>query len=195
MLVEGPVVRGEQLAVGDAGLVLAAGAGQGEQVAEGVLGAGCLGTQGEQALGVVRQPLGVGVAVLHDQPRDPLGVPLGEPEADRRSEVEDVHHEPPQSELLDEALGDVGEPVEGVGEAVRGLRVAEAGVVRSDQPVSGAEGVDEAAKLVRGRGKAVQEQQDRRVGALGERLAVEDADAVDVDVAVGGAADRGDGHL
>nr|WP_218020286.1 ABATE domain-containing protein [Nocardia sienata] len=37
---------------------------------------------------------------MHDQPPDPFRVALGEPEADRSAEVEDIHGETAQAELL-----------------------------------------------------------------------------------------------
>ncbi|OLT32368.1 hypothetical protein BJF79_36275 [Actinomadura sp. CNU-125] len=194
MLVEGPAVRGDQLGVGDAGLVLAARAGKREQVADRLLRSGMLGAQADEVAGGGREALGVDVAVLDDQARDPLRVPFGDPEPDGRAEVEHVHHEPGEAEFADEPLDDPGEPVEREREVVRCLGAAEPGVVGGDEPVAGAEHVDEAPELV-GRGReTVQEEHGGRVRPLGERLAVEDAHAVDVEVAVDDAGDRRQHH-
>ena len=91
-----------------------------------------------------------------------------------------------EPQLLDEALGHLGEGVEGVGEARRDLGVPEAGVVGGYQVVVGAEGVDEPAELVRRRREAVQQQQ--RGLLAGPGFSIEDPDGarvhVDVEVAV-----------
>jgi len=152
------------------------------------------GAQRDQLAGRVGQPLGVGVAVLHDQAADALGAAFGEAEADRGAEVEHVHHEPGEADPVGEAVDHVGEPVEGEGEAVGRLGVAEARVVGGDDAVAVAEHVDETAELVRGGREAVQEQQHGRVRPVRHGFAVEDAHAVDLDVAVDGAGERRNRH-
>ncbi len=108
----------------------------------------------------------------------------GQSQADGGAEVEDVEREAVEAEGEAEALDHVGEGVEAVREAVGcgAVAAAEARVVGGYQAVAGAERVEQPGVLVRGGGEAVQQQEDGGVGRAG--LAVEDAQTVDVGVAV-----------
>ncbi len=114
----------------------------------------------------------------------------GEPQADGGAEVEDVEGEAVEAEGQAEALDDVGQGVEAVAEVLGcgAFAVAEAGVVGGDQPVAGAERVEEPPELVGGGRESVQQQEHGGVGRSG--LPVEDAQAVDIDVAVMDVRDR-----
>ena len=54
----------------------------------------------------------IGVAVLRDNSRDPLGVAEGEPEPCRRTVIKDVDREPIEADDFGEALDDAGDVVE-----------------------------------------------------------------------------------
>jgi hypothetical protein len=51
----------------------------------------------------------IGVAVLRDNGRDPLGVEDGEPEPCRRTVIKDVYREPIEADDFTEALDDAGD--------------------------------------------------------------------------------------
>ncbi|MGH8072012.1 MAG: hypothetical protein ACRERE_43630 [Candidatus Entotheonellia bacterium] len=69
----------------------------------------------------------------------------------------------------------------------------EAGIVRGDQPIPAAEGIDEPSELVRGRRKPVQQQHRRRVRRAG--LAVEHPNPIHRDEPMGHPRDVQPFHL
>ena len=103
----------------------------------------------------------------------------GQPPADRSAVVHHVHRVAGDAELLEEAVDEFAEAVEGVGErrAIRHVALAVAGVVRSDHVVAIRERGDQVAEHMRGCRKAVQQQHHGRI--LRPRLTIEDLDPID----------------
>ena len=136
----------------------------------------------ERAAGVPQRSEAVlmGDRVLHDHRPHPGGVRGRQTEADRAAVVLHEKGVAAEAELLGEAPDDLGQVVEGVGEAGRvgGIAVPEARVVRRDQ----VEGVGQPGQQrfphPRGGREAVQQQDGRPVGRA--RLTVEDRHPVDV---------------
>jgi hypothetical protein len=118
--------------------------------------------------------------VLHDHRPHPGGVRGCQPEPDRAAVVLHEQGVAAEAELLGEASDDLGQVIEGVGEAGRvgGVAVAEARVVRRDQ----VEGVGQPGQQrfphSRGGREPVQQQDGGRVRRPG--LAVEDRHPVHV---------------
>ena len=110
----------------------------------------------------------------------------GEPEAGRRAIVEDIDGEAFEADHLGEAVDDVGDMVEGVGEVAprRHVRLAEARQVGRDDVEAIGQERDEVAEHVARAREAVQQQQLRRVGGAG--LAIEDLEAVHIGGAISG---------
>ena len=81
------------------------------------------------------QPVIVGDGVLHDQCLDPVGVRQRQPEPDRSAVVLQEQHVARETELSAEAVDDLGEVIERVGEGsgVWGVAVPKPGIVRRDQ--------------------------------------------------------------
>ena len=73
------------------------------------------------------QPLFVGVAVLHDEARDALGMLQRQSPADGRPVIHDVHGVALDAELIEQAVDEFGEAVERVSElrAVRHVALAD----------------------------------------------------------------------
>ena len=137
------------------------------------------------------EPFLIGVAVLHDEGGDALGMLEREPVADRRAVIHEIDRIVLDAELRQQAVDDVGVVAERVGERLvigRGA-LAEARIVRRDDMVAIRERRDQIAEHVRRGRKAVQQQHGRRVGGSG--FAVEDIDAVDLDGAIVDDRDRG----
>ncbi len=133
------------------------------------------------------EPLEVGVAVLGDDGRHPLGMTHGEPESGGGAVVEDVQRVACQSHGLDEAFDHPGKTIEAVieGLAPGRRRVAEAREIGGDDAVAIGQEWDQIAEHVRGGREAVQQEEDRRIART--RLPVEDADIADL---LGAVADR-----
>ena len=136
----------------------------------------------ERPAGVPQRAQAVGVRdrVLHDHRPDPGRVRGRQPEADRAAVVLHEQGVPAQAELLGEAPDDLGQVIEGVGEAGRAGRVAvaETRVVRRDEvELVGQPGQQRLPHPRRGR-EAVEQQDSGPVGRA--RLAVEDRHPVDV---------------
>ena len=127
------------------------------------------------------EPLDIGVAVLGDDRGHPLGMRHRQAQAGRRAVVENIQGVAAQAERVGEAIDELGESVERIGElsARRGFRVAEAGEVGRDHAVAIGEPGDQVAEHVRRGRKAVQQEQDRRVGGPGR--AIEDVDVAHSD--------------
>jgi hypothetical protein len=163
-----------------ADVTLPGGGGREEVLAQRRLVGGAV--RPERAAGVPQraEPVGVRDRVLHDHRPHAGGVLGRQPEADRAAVVLHEQGVAAQAELLGEALDDLGQVIEGVGEDGRigGVAVPEARVVRGDQ----VEGVGQPGQQrfphPRGGREAVQEQDRRPVGRA--RLAVEDRHPVDV---------------
>src|SRR5208282_1349992 len=79
----------------------------------------------------------IGVPVLRDQPRDPLGIAKRQPEPNRSTVIEDVDHEPFQTDLFDEVSNDLGQMVEGVlkGLMIRRIGKSKAGKIRGNNVI------------------------------------------------------------
>src|SRR3954468_19136518 len=181
VLVERPEVRVEALGVGDALDVLSARRLKPEEGARCRFGGLAILPVGRQAAEVRTDPRLVRVAVLDDQRVDALWVTRRQAESDWRAEVEHVQPVVIQVEGVDEAVDDVGEPVE-CRRALERLGVAEAGVVGRDEVEAIREAVDQLLVLGRGSREPVQQEQRRRSRIAG--LAVEHLDAIDVDCAI-----------
>ena len=122
----------------------------------------------------------VGVRVLDHLPLEPVRVTADDAVADRAAVVLVVEPERVEARLDEQALDDLGEPVERVLEVVGHVGVAEARVVGREHVEAVGERRDQVAELVRGGGEAAEQQQlgVRRVAGL----AVEDGEPVDLDV-------------
>jgi hypothetical protein len=136
----------------------------------------------ERAAGVPQRAEAAGVRhrVLHDHRPDPGRVRGRQPESDRAAVVLHEQGVAAQAELVGEAPDDLGQVIEGVGEAGRvgGVAVPETRVVRRDQ----VEGVGQPRQQRfphPGRGREAVQQQDRGP-VRRSRLAVEDRHPVDV---------------
>ena len=81
------------------------------------------------------QPVFVGDGILHDQRLDPVGVRQRQPEPDRSAVVLQEQDVARETELAGEAINDLGEVIERVGEAGGVWRVAvpKPGIIRRDQ--------------------------------------------------------------
>jgi hypothetical protein len=88
MVVEGPPVGRDGLPIPGSVQVLVACRGEGQEFADLGLGSFVLGAQRDEVARHRTEAGFVCVGVLDDQPRDPLGMPGGQPETDGRSEVE-----------------------------------------------------------------------------------------------------------
>ena len=93
------------------------------------------------------------------------------PEARRRAVVEDVDRKAIEADHLGEAVDDLGDVVEGVGElaARRHVGLAEAGQIGRDDVKAIGKKRDEVAEHVARAREAVQQQQRRRVRAARPR--------------------------
>jgi len=118
--------------------------------------------------------------VLHDHRPHAVGVRGRQPEPDRAAVVLHEQGVPAEAELIGEAPDDLGQVLEGVGEAGRvgGVAVAEARVVRRDQVEGVCQPGQQRLPHPRGGREAVQQQDGGSVGRA--RLAVEDRHPVDV---------------
>ena len=101
----------------------------------------------------------VGVRVLDHLPLEPVRVTADDAVADRSAVVLQVEPERVKPVSLEQALDDLGEPVERVVEAVGHVGVAEARVVGREDVEAVGERRDEVAELVRGGGEAAEQQQ------------------------------------
>jgi len=163
-----------------ADVALPGGGGREEVLAQRRLVGGAV--RPERAAGVPQraEPVGVRDRVLHDHRPHAGGVRGRQPEADRAAVVLHEQGVAAEAELLGEAPDDLGQVIEGVGEArpVGRVAVPETRVVRGDE----VEGVGQPGQQrfphPRGGREAVQEQDRRPVGRA--RLAVEDRHPVDV---------------
>ncbi len=72
------------------------GHGEGQPGEDLVLISVDLGAEAGEAAGHFRQSVVVGVGILHDQPGEPVRMPVGQAHPDRPTKVEDVCHEPGQ---------------------------------------------------------------------------------------------------
>src|SRR3954452_9235065 len=113
VLVERPEVRIEALWVSDALDVLSARRVEVKEGARCRFGGYAVLPVGRQGGEVRTYPYLVRVAVLDDQRVDALGVPRRQAQSDGRAEVEQVQPVVVQAEGVDEAVDDVGEPLEG----------------------------------------------------------------------------------
>src|SRR6267142_3077174 len=111
-------------------------------------------------------------------------MPNGEAEANRRTIVEDVDCETTEADHVGEAIDDIRDILERVGEgaARRHVGLPKRRQVGSDEVKPVRELRDEIAEHVAGGGKAVQQEDRWRV--LRPSLAVEDPDAVDIHLPV-----------
>jgi hypothetical protein len=136
----------------------------------------------ERATGVPQRAEAVLVRdrVLHDHRPDPGRVRGRQPESDRAAVVLHEQGVAAEAELVGEAPDDLGQVVEGVGEAGRVGRVAvaETRVVRGDEVEGVGQPRQQRFPHPRGGREAVQQQDGRPVGRA--RLAVEDRHPVDV---------------
>src|SRR5215472_11033161 len=128
----------------------------------------------------------ISIAILRNDSSDSLGVGQREPKPDGSSVVEDVNRMSINTEGLCEPVDDLGHVLKTVAElfAVRGVGKAEAWKIRRQQMVAVSQGWNEIAKHVRRSRKTVQQQDCRAI--LGAVLAIEDLEAVDDGVLVGG---------
>ena len=163
----GPGVRADQCLVGDAGQVLPPDRLDVERGADGGFGVRILFAlvvphRRPEALD---ETFVVAVAVLGDDRGDRLRVPQCEPPSDRGAVVLDVDRVAGQTELTEQARGEVGQRVEGVGELLDrgGIRQSEAEVIGRDHVVSVGQPRDQVAEHERAGGEPVQ--QDDRGGA------------------------------
>src|SRR5262249_57948007 len=92
----------------------------------------------------------IGVAILRDDGRDPLGVADGEPAACRRAVVKDIDREAAEADNLFEALDHASDVVERVAEffSRRHVGLTEPGKVRRDDMKSVGEQRDQVAEHV-----------------------------------------------
>ena len=107
-----------------------------------------------------------------------------QPPAHRRAVVHDVHRVTPHPELIEQAVDEFPEAIEGVSKpgAIRHVALAVARIIRRDDAVTIRKRRDQIAEHVRRRRKAVQEQHDRCLRGPG--FAIEDVHAVDLGGAV-----------
>ncbi len=119
--------------------------------------------QGADRVPEAFEALGIGVAVLHDDGRDPLGMGRGQAVADRRAVVLDVDGIALETELADEALDELCEVIEAVFERLDRRRVAaaEARIVRGDEVIAVGQQRDQLAEHVRGGRETVQQEDGR----------------------------------
>lgn len=110
----------------------------------------------------------------------------GDPETGRRAIVEDVDREALQADHLGEAIDDICDMVEGVGEVAGGrhVRLAEPRQVRRDDMEAVRQERNEIAEHMSRTREAVQQEQRWRFGWAG--LAIEDIQAVDFDGPISG---------
>ena len=101
----------------------------------------------------------VGVRVLDHLPLEPVRVAPDDAIADRAAVVLVVEPEGVEAGLLEQALDDLREPVEGVLEVVGHLGVAEARIVGREDVEAVGERRDQVAELMRGGGEAAEQQQ------------------------------------
>ena len=125
------------------------------------------------------QSLFIGVAVLHDESGDALGMFQRQSPAHRSAVVHDVHGVALDAELIEQAVDQLGEAVERVGEfgPVRHVALAVARIVGCDHVIAVGKGGDEVAEHVRRGRKSVQQQDDRRICRPG--LAIKDVHSID----------------
>lgn len=126
------------------------------------------------------ESIDVGVSILRDKGSDPIGMLESEAKAGRRAVVEDVDGELFQADLLGELTHDLGQMIEGVGEAlvIRRVGKAEAGQVGRDNVKIVREFRDQVAEHVARRGKAMKEKHCRCLKIA--RLTVEDFDTAHI---------------
>ena len=127
----------------------------------------------------IRQPLGVGDGVLHDQRVHALGVGQGETEPDRAAIVLQVEGVAVGPLLLQEVVDDLRQVVEGIQEHVRCRRgaTAEPWIVRRQQMEPVGQTWNQLAEHHR-RGRKPMQEDERRVLCVAG-LPVENAEAVD----------------
>jgi hypothetical protein len=177
----GPQVRVVPLREGAAADVALAGRSRREEVlAQRRLVGGPVGP--ERAAGVPQRAEAVLVRdrVLHDQRPHPGRVRGRQPESNRAAVVLHEQGVPSEAEQVGEAPDDLGQVIEGVGEAGRVGRVAiaETRVIRRDEVEGVGQPRQQRFPHPRGGREAVQEQDGRLVGLA--RLAVEDRHPVNV---------------
>src|SRR4029077_8154232 len=128
----------------------------------------------------VAQPFLIGVAVLRDDCSDTTRVPNGEAETNRCAIVENVDREMRETHHLGEAIDDLRNILERVSEGAtrRHIGLAKRRQIGSNEMKPVRESRDEVAEHMAGARKAVQQKDRWRV--LRPRLAVENADAVDI---------------
>ncbi len=126
----------------------------------------------------------VAVAVLRDDGGDGLRVPQCESPTDRGAVVLDVDRVAGQAELIEEALGQVRQRVEGIGELRRRRRgrQSEPEVIGCDDVVAVGQPGDQVAEHERAGGEAVQQHNRRSIGVTG--FPIEDPLAVNGGVAM-----------
>ena len=127
----------------------------------------------------------VDVTVLDDQPGDALRCAPGELHPDPGAVIVQIQREALQAETVGEVLQQARIAFVVVAEPVRRGAVAEARIIRRNQPPAVCESRQQVAELIGRTGIAVRQEQRRRVAR--PRLAIEDLDAADLD---GGMADR-----
>ena len=136
----------------------------------------------ERAAGVPEraEPVLVRDRVLHDHRPHPGRVRGRQPESNRAAVVLHEQGVPAETEQVSEASDDLGQVIEGVGEAGRvgRITVAEARVIRRDEVEGVGQPRQQRFPHPRGGREAVQQQDGRPVGWA--RLAVEDRHTVDV---------------
>ena len=132
----------------------------------------------------VAQPFLIGVAVLGDDCGEAIRMPNGKAEADGCAVVEDLDCETMEVDHLGEAIDDVRDILECVGEGAprRHVGLPEPRQVGSDKAKPVRELRDEIAEHVTGGRKAVQQEDRWRV--LRPSLTIKDSDAVDVQLSV-----------
>jgi hypothetical protein len=136
----------------------------------------------ERPAGVPQRPETILVSdgVLHDHRPHPRGVGGRQPESDRAAVVLHEQGVAAQAQLVGEAPDDLGQVIEGVGEAGRvgGVAMPETRVVRCDQMEGVGQPCQQRLPHPRGGREAVQQQDGRPVRR--SRLAVEDRHSVNV---------------
>jgi hypothetical protein len=170
-----------EMRLGDAvGVLEFCGLGSDQDVQSLAVGLRMVGPIGLDRVPELFQPFLIGVAVLHDESGDAFGMLEGQSPAHRCPVIHHVHREARDADLIEEAVDELSEAIEGIGElrTVRHVALAVAGIVRSDHMIAVRERGDQVAEHVRRCRKAVEQQHDR--SGLRSRLAIENLDAVDL---------------
>ncbi|MNP15283.1 hypothetical protein D3C76_1076370 [compost metagenome] len=142
----------------------------------------------------IPQTFEIRIAVLRNNRAHPIRVSQRQAQASGGAVVEEIHRITLESQYIDKLAQRLADRIEGVDVVTfsRHFGEAESGQVRRDEAVFVRQQRDQLAELVRRAGKAVQQQQYRRVDSAG--FAIEHLDAVGFDEFVGNVGVSGSGH-